>query len=178
MHIQDAQETPVITGRRPGVLVADDEPDILDVLEFGLQREGFAVWLAGDGEQAVTVYRDHVENIDGVLLDVRMPRLDGPRTLTALQEIRPQVRCCFMSGYLGDYTADALRLRGAQAILAKPFLLPEVVRVVRALTGADESSATRTAGLPPPPPRSAEKAPRVLFLPAAAAPRRNHRKRK
>jgi CheY-like chemotaxis protein len=147
MQGQLAQGTVAVTTRRRGVLVADDEPEILDVLDFGLQREGFAVWLAGDGEQAVSLYHDHSGDIDAVLLDVRMPRLDGPRTLSALQEITPQVRCCFMSGYLGSYTADGLRLRGAQAILAKPFLLLEVVRVVRALTGADER-ATRATGMP------------------------------
>ncbi len=177
MHDRLAQGKAAVTTRRHGVLVADDDPEILDVLEFGLQREGFAVWLAGDGAQAVSLYRDHCQEIDAALLDVRMPRLDGPETLSALKEITPRVRCCFMSGYLGSYTADGLRLCGAQAILAKPFLLPEVVRVVRALTGADESSATRAARYSAsPPPRSDAWASKVPS--SGAVPRRGWRKRK
>jgi CheY-like chemotaxis protein len=126
-----SQETSLATARKLAVLVADDEPAIRDVLRVGLQREGFSVWLAADGQEALEVYRDHCETIDVVLLDVRMPFLDGPATLVAMQELTPQVPCCFMSGHLGHYTEDGLRRFGARAVLKKPFRLPEVAQALR-----------------------------------------------
>jgi CheY-like chemotaxis protein len=125
----------VSTGRQCGVLVVDDEPDIRDVLQCALPRKGFAVWVAADGEEALDVYRGCFETIDVALLDVLMPRLDGPATLTALRQLRPELPCCFMTGYLGDYTAEDLRRKGARALLTKPFCLPEVVQVLRTLSG-------------------------------------------
>src|SRR5262245_363682 len=69
----------------PGVLVADDDAHVRSLLGHFLKREGYAVWLAADGHEALDVYRRHQEDIHLVLLDVRMPRRDGPATLAALQ---------------------------------------------------------------------------------------------
>ena len=63
-------------------------------------------------------------------MDVRMPGLDGPQTLAALQEINPEIRCCFMSGHLGHYTEWTLCNLGAAAIFGKPFHLTEVAELL------------------------------------------------
>lgn len=107
-----------------------------EVLHDKLRQEGFSVWLAADGQEALDLYRNHCDTIDVVLLDVRMPGLDGPQTLAALQEITPQVRCCFMSGYLGSYTEESLRDLGAAEFFAKPFRLAEVAHVLGELAGS------------------------------------------
>lgn len=122
--------------RKHGLLVADDEGEVRDVLNDGLRREGFSVWLAADGQEALEQYRNHCETIDVVLLDVRMPGLDGPQTLAALQEMTPQICCCFMSGYLGSYTEENLRNLGAATVFAKPFRLAEVAHVLGELAGS------------------------------------------
>ena len=64
-----------------------------------MRSHGLAVWLAADGPEAVELYRGHRDTIDVVLLDVQMPGLDGPATLTALREFDPGVLCCFMTGH-------------------------------------------------------------------------------
>lgn len=51
------------TPRPHGVLIADDEADVRDVLHDKLRREGFSVWLAADGQEALDLYRTHRENI-------------------------------------------------------------------------------------------------------------------
>ena len=99
-------------------------------LEAALRREGYDVWLAADGQEALVQYWDRREDIDVILLDVRMPSLDGPQTLAALRQLNPRVRCCFMSGDLGSYTEGELRGLGAAGVLYKPFPLAEVARVV------------------------------------------------
>jgi CheY-like chemotaxis protein len=126
-------ETPLVRPRPHGVLIADDDADVRDVLHDKLRQEGFSVWLAADGQEALELYRNHCETIDVALLDVRMPGLDGPQTLVALQGITPQVRCCFMSGYLGVHSERKLRDLGAATVFAKPFRLDEVTRVLEEL---------------------------------------------
>ena len=117
--------------RMYGILIVDDETCVRDILRIAMRQEGFAVWLAADGQEALDLYQRNQETIDVVLMDVRMPGLDGPQTLAALQNLNPQVRCCFMSGSLGGYTEERLFQLGAVAILPKPFHLEEVGQVIR-----------------------------------------------
>ena len=119
---------------KPGVLVADDDHLVRVMVQLGLERDGFDVWLAADGREAVDLYGKHREAIAVVLLDVRMPGLDGPQTLDALRQLNPHVRACFMSGDLGGYDPEELRRRGAVHLLTKPFLLDELVKLLRRWT--------------------------------------------
>jgi DNA-binding NtrC family response regulator len=119
--------------RPPGVLVADDEAAIRRLLEIALGRQGFTVWSAAGGREAVELFRRNRDAIDLVVLDVQMPGLDGPWTLIALQEIDPQVRCCFMSGHTGGYSAETLQAMGIVRIFQKPFAIAELVEALRAL---------------------------------------------
>jgi CheY-like chemotaxis protein len=116
---------------KPGVLVVDDEHLVRVMVQLGLERNGFDVWLASDGREAIELYRKHRESIAVVLLDVRMPGLDGPQTLAALREWNPDVRACFMSADTGDYEPGGLRQRGAACVIAKPFLLEDLANVLR-----------------------------------------------
>jgi CheY-like chemotaxis protein len=131
----DPPASALVPPRQYGLLVVDDDEGVRGVLGVGLRQQGFAVWLASGGREALDLYRQHSRAIDVVLLDVRMPGLDGPQTLAALQELNPQVCCCFMSGGLGSYTQEGLRDLGAAAVLPKPFRLPEVARVLLGLAG-------------------------------------------
>ena len=70
--------------RAPLVLVVEDEPPIAEVLEGYLRREGFCTERAGDGEAALRLFR--VARPDLVLLDVRLPRLDGFEVLRRVRE--------------------------------------------------------------------------------------------
>ena len=99
-------------------------------MDAGMRQVGFAVWLAATGQKALNLYRQGSQVIDVVLLDVRMPGLDGPQTLAGLRDINPQVRCCFMSGDLGSYTGWRLYNLGAAALIRKPFHLGEVAQVL------------------------------------------------
>src|SRR5438067_12967616 len=98
-------------GRRPGVLVVDDQDGVRGVVGAVLRQEGFAVWLAADGWEAIDLYRSLRGSIDLVLLDVRMPGLDGPASLSALRGLNRRVRFCFLSGDLVGCTAG---YRGCQ----------------------------------------------------------------
>lgn len=116
--------------RSRNVLVADDEAEIRDVVKSSLERDGYKVWLAADGTEALRLYRGRIGKIDAVVLDVRMPRLDGPTTLTALRTLTPEIPCCFISGDFGSYTPDNLCDHAGTAVLMKPFDLPALTRVL------------------------------------------------
>ena len=68
---------------RPVVLVAEDDASVRMTLEFVLQDEGFAVLVAGDGEQALAMARE--ERPDVILLDHMMPKLAGRQVFEALR---------------------------------------------------------------------------------------------
>jgi DNA-binding NtrC family response regulator len=127
----------------PGVLVVDAERAVLSVMEAALQRVGFQVWSADNGYEAVELYCMHWEVISVVLLDVQMPGVDGPRTLCALQKVRPTVCCCFMTGNPGHYSEADLLLLGAAYVFRKPFAMVEVIETLKQLAkGSSWSSGS------------------------------------
>jgi CheY-like chemotaxis protein len=119
---------------RPGVLVADDDHLVRTLARLVLERDGFDVWLAANGREAIRLYRTYRNRIAVVLLDVHMPVLDGPATLDALRRLHPEVLVCLMSGDTGDYQPHELLRRGATRIFAKPFHIPQLANHLRVLT--------------------------------------------
>jgi CheY-like chemotaxis protein len=142
-HLSRRKNTPAISPQPPaeppegpGVLVADDEALVRRLLNDALHAHGFRVWLAADGEEAVDLFRQHADAIALALLDVRMPRRNGPETLTALRALKPQLLACFVSGHTGHYSDQELLALGAAAVFHKPFRVSEVMRELKELTAA------------------------------------------
>jgi CheY-like chemotaxis protein len=133
-------------GDRPGVLVVDDEHMVRIMVQFGLERNGFDVWAAATGGEAIALYRERREHIAVALLDVRMPGLDGPETLKALREVNPELLACFMSGDLGTYEVEELLTLGARCVIGKPFRLDELAHTLRRLTGGAPAELLPSGG--------------------------------
>jgi CheY-like chemotaxis protein len=117
--------------KKLGVLVVDDEHLIRILVQLGLERSGFDVWVASTGPEAIDLYTAHRKSIAVVLLDVQMQDLDGPQTLDALQKVDPAVPVCFMSADTGKYQRDELLQRGAACVIPKPFRVHELSNVLR-----------------------------------------------
>lgn len=117
------------------ILIADDEPNILVSLEYLLQREGFAVTLARDGQEAVeAILRDPP---DLVLLDVMMPRKTG---LEVCQQVRAEarlqtVRIVLLTAKGRDTDVAKGLALGANAYITKPFSTKDLVARIRSLLG-------------------------------------------
>lgn len=103
------------------ILVVEDDAAVGEMLEVVLRNYGFVVKLALSGQEAIELYQQQHQTIALVLLDVQMPKMDGPTTLAALKKIRPNLRCCFMSGHTGKYDTDELLGMGACHVFPKPF---------------------------------------------------------
>jgi len=111
------------------ILVVDDEPDMRWLLTGVLQTEGFEVVTAEDGQAALD--RVSMDAFAAVILDLRMPRLDGIETLGKLRAIVPPVPVIMLTAYGDVPTAvQAMRL-GAYDYLTKPFHNDEIVLTVR-----------------------------------------------
>jgi two-component system, NtrC family, sensor kinase len=103
------------------VLVVDDEAPVREVAAAALRRQGYTVLVAGNGAEAISIVQSNAGPLDGVLLDLTMPDMDGVSTLNALRASRPGLRAVLMSGY-DQFEAlrrfDGLGLTG---FLQKPF---------------------------------------------------------
>jgi two-component system, OmpR family, response regulator len=108
-----------MSGRR--VLFVDDDPDIRRIGRLALGATGWQVTLVESGNEALEWLRRNP--VDVVLLDVMMPGLDGPETLSLLQgdpQI-PDVPVVFLTACSEPAEAAELHALGARAVFAKPF---------------------------------------------------------
>ncbi len=108
----------VVTGT---VLLADDESSVLSIARRLLERIGFSVICAVDGQEAVDIYRDRHDEIDCVILDLAMPRMDGQEAYCELQRIRPDVRVIISSGYGHQDIEDRFTGEGLAGFIQKPY---------------------------------------------------------
>src|SRR5262245_24280513 len=115
-----APAAPQPAGGSETVLLVDDEPLLRGLGRAILERHGYHVVLAEDGEQAVKVYEQRRGRIDLVLLDLTMPRMSGREAFARLLEVDPGVRVLFASGYSAEQVNAAGHPR-ALGFVAKPY---------------------------------------------------------
>ena len=122
-----------IERERPVVLVADDEEDILALIAFSLERSGYTVILARDGEEALALARD--ERPDLAVLDVTMPKLDGFELTRRLRTDEATSRMPIILLTASAQDADVQRGFdvGADDYLRKPFSPQELRARVQAI---------------------------------------------
>jgi DNA-binding NtrC family response regulator len=111
------------------ILVVDDDPDIVAVLEELLRKEGHQVSTCEAGAAAIAAGRD--EAFDVVVVDIRLPDLDGLAVLRAFQETSPDVAVIVTTAFGTVETAIQAIKTGAYDYIPKPFKLDEVRIVVR-----------------------------------------------
>ena len=119
----------------PKVLVADDEPNIVISLEYLLKREGYTVFVARDGQEALDAIE--LERPDLVLLDVMMPKKTGFEVCQAVRASEAlQTTKILMLTAKGRDTDVAKGLAlGADAYMTKPFATRELVQKVAHMLG-------------------------------------------
>lgn len=134
---------PASANRRPVVMLVDDDEEVMAVIERGLRYSGFAVLKASSGADAIDLYHRHGESVDAVLMDVRMPGLDGPQTLSLLKAIDPAVRCFLMTGGdIGGYTSEDFARAGALRVFTKPIALREIAHAISQYIGPPRPEPT------------------------------------
>ena len=124
-----------IDGDRPVVLVADDDDDIRDLVAFRLDRAGYEVLRAGDGQQALDLAREH--HPDLAVLDVMMPKLTGYDVTRELRADTATSRIPVILLTARVQEADVARgfEAGADDYVKKPFSPQELKARVQAVLG-------------------------------------------
>jgi CheY-like chemotaxis protein len=127
------------TNRPTRILVADDDPVILRLLQVNFNLEGYEVHTATRGEEALEKARDHLPDV--ILLDVMMPGVDGWEVCRRLKE--DQATAAIPVIFLSARAQDQDRRRGYElgvvAYVTKPFDPGELIEVVqRSLSGSPE----------------------------------------
>ena len=112
------------------VLLVDDEEIVRNIAFKMLTRIGYEVVLTSDGQEAVDFYQDHHEEIDLVVVDMLMPRMNGRDCFRRLREINPQVRAILSTGYSHNQSIQEVLDEGLLAYISKPFDLQEIASVV------------------------------------------------
>ncbi len=103
------------------ILVVDDEDSILDITRATLEKFGYRVLTATDGESGLTTFKKNADEIEAVLTDMAMPRMDGAAFIRSLLQHRVGMAVIAMSGLTNAGQSADLHDLGVSAILSKPF---------------------------------------------------------
>src|SRR5947209_1687006 len=114
------------------VLIVDDEALTLRTISRALREEGFDVFTASSGEDAVKTFT--AEKPDLTLLDIVLPGIDGVEVLRRIKAVNPKSIVLMMSAYhMVDRAVDAMKL-GAYDYLIKPFHLTDMIGTLHRAT--------------------------------------------
>jgi CheY-like chemotaxis protein len=117
------------------VLLAEDDPELLDLLASYLRRRGYRVFCAADGDALVqridrSVPRGPLPAIDVIVSDIYMPGIDGLRALEELREGGRRIPVILMTAFGSEEVREQGRLHGARVVLSKPFELDSLLSAV------------------------------------------------
>lgn len=108
------------------ILVVDDKKIVSNYMRRVLAKSGYKTLTAGDGHEAMELYRKYWKEIDLVILDMTLPKISGRDVLIAMKEINPAAKVLLTSGYLFDDLKDQV-LSGYE-FLHKPFAENDLLR--------------------------------------------------
>ena len=127
------------------ILFADDEEPVLAVGKRMLERIGFSVLTSPDGREAVKVFREHADEIVGVLLDLTMPHMDAEEAFREMRRLRPGIPVILCSGYNEQEATQRFAGKGLAGFVQKPFgkaTLREKLMAVLAIEDVTDAKKT------------------------------------
>ena len=113
------------------ILLIDDEKEIRKIGRDILESLGYKVLTAGNGKEAVEVYKQNKDKIDIVILDMIMPGLSGGKVYNRMKEINADVKVLLSSGYSIDGKAKEILNRGCNGFIQKPYGIKEFSNKIR-----------------------------------------------
>jgi CheY-like chemotaxis protein len=137
------------TGKAPLLLLADDEEGVRYVVRKMLEKQGYRVITARDGKEAVELFAAQESEIDLVLLDMAMPRMNGEEAFQEMIKIRPELKVILCSGYNEQEATHRFRNGELAGFIQKPFQADQFLGRVRALLEEASPVAIRRADASP-----------------------------
>ncbi len=114
-----------------GILLAEDDIQIRKLLIELLKGEGYTVYPAEDGQEAIDLYEQNSDVIDLLLLDLGLPKLTGVEVFKKIREHKPDIKIIAMSGWGQRETVDELYDEGINTFIQKPYKPFEIIERVR-----------------------------------------------
>jgi len=115
------------TGR---ILLVDDEESVRNLVRTSLRSLGYTVSVCPDGAAGVDYYREHHQDIDLVILDLIMPKMNGQDAFREMKKINANVKVLVSSGFSHTQATRQMLNEGALALLNKPFQITELAEAV------------------------------------------------
>ena len=112
------------------ILVVDDESGMRLTLGGIFRRRGYEVAMAEDGYQAIEEVKK--SDIDVILIDIRMPGMDGVETFIKIKEIQPNIAVFMMTAFAVDERIKKAVEEGARGIVYKPFDVEQILSMIGA----------------------------------------------
>jgi DNA-binding NtrC family response regulator len=128
--LHEAPKADPMAGTETVLLVEDDE-QILDLLRTMLEENGYRVLAASSPQEACTICEQHPGDIDLLITDVIMPRMNGKELQVRIAGMMPGIRTLFMSGYTADIIATRGVIDQGVNFICKPFSMPTLTKKVR-----------------------------------------------
>ncbi|MFH1672177.1 MAG: response regulator [Pseudomonadota bacterium] len=124
--VKSVERVEKVVQKTGAILLVDDEEIILEVGKGLLEAIGYQALIAGDGKEAIEIYKENKGKIDVVILDMVMPEMGGGETYDRLREINSDIKVILASGYSIDGEASDILERGCNTFIQKPFQLKEL----------------------------------------------------
>jgi DNA-binding response OmpR family regulator len=120
-----------MTNKTKNILVVDDDPAICKLVAEAVREPEFHIYTAKDGVEALRLIDDPSTIIDLLLVDVVMPRLNGPELVRVVSNHHPEIKIIFMSGYPNEFLDRYGIVAGKIRYIQKPFTPAVLVQAVR-----------------------------------------------
>ena len=133
--LQTAEENAVeqAEGGQETILLAEDEKEVLELVVALLERAGYTVMTASNGEEALEAFSSQSGAIDLVMLDVVMPKMGGPQVMEKIRTINPDIPVLFTTGYAPDSSLLKEYREPRVKIIRKPYAPNELYSSLRQL---------------------------------------------
>jgi two-component system cell cycle sensor histidine kinase/response regulator CckA len=126
--------------RNQTILFVDDEVHQLDLMQMILEREGYKVLRAADGEEAVETHAQNKSSISAVVLDLGLPKLSGWEVLKKMRDADPEVKAILASGFISPELEAELMCGSISAVIMKPYRMEDILeKISTAINGANKS---------------------------------------
>ena len=123
---------------KPKILIVDDEEALRFLLASELEAEAFDVHSAGDGDEAIELIRKKIEQsekYDVLLLDIKMPKVDGFEVLKFVKANVPETKVIMLTAYADVKNAIESLRQGASDFVSKPYDLDDILTSINRALG-------------------------------------------
>jgi CheY-like chemotaxis protein len=119
------------------ILLIEDDEMMRSLVEWLLRDKGYKVITVGDGVEAVNAYRRFWPEIEVVISDLEMPKLDGFEAYKQMRALNPALKIIIASGYIDSRTKSKLQLEGVRHFIHKPYTPDQILHAIQELMKAE-----------------------------------------